>query len=98
MPMGQLEEPTPPPPVGGVGVGLGTVVGGVDDDGELPPPQESAKNEYKPRKTTATGVRLPTSIGTNPSLNTPALNTPVLVTRGRTVPPALGARQALFAE
>jgi hypothetical protein len=55
LPSGQLEWlKLPPPPVGGaVGVGCGaTVVGGVDEDGELPP-QDAIRRANIPAVTTA---------------------------------------------
>jgi hypothetical protein len=70
MPIGQLEEPTPPPPVGGVGVGRGDVTGGFGVEGELP--QERAKREASPRAATAAkGIRLPESVIDASFPNTP---------------------------
>jgi hypothetical protein len=60
-PRGQLEsEKLPPFPAGGgVGVGRdGSVVGGVDEEGELPPPQDEARRAMKLAATAATGIRL----------------------------------------
>jgi hypothetical protein len=57
IPRGQLawKKLSPPPPLtgGGVGVGRGTVVGGVDDDGALSPHDESTRADTP---TTATTV------------------------------------------
>ena len=95
LPIGQLEALTPPPPVGGVGVGWGgTVVGGVDVEGDPPPPQERARRENSPRAATAgMGIRLrKTSMGTDPLLNAPkpGLNAPIPMAQKKTVPPSTG--------
>jgi hypothetical protein len=45
LPSGQLSAPVPPP--GGVGEACGSVVGGVEDEGE-PPPQERARAATNP--------------------------------------------------
>jgi hypothetical protein len=49
----------PSPPVGGVGVGGdGRVVGGVDEEGELPSPQEEVKTSKLAAATAIRGIRL----------------------------------------
>jgi hypothetical protein len=51
---------SPIPVAGGVGVGwLGSVVTGVDDEGEPPPPQDNVRRATTPAAETATaGARL----------------------------------------
>jgi hypothetical protein len=61
LPRGQLEWLKLPSPVGGgVGVGWnGSVVGGVDEEGEPPSPQDEVRNTVKlAAATAAEGIRL----------------------------------------
>jgi hypothetical protein len=60
LPRGQLEWLKLPSPVGGgVGVWDGTVVGGVDEEGEPPSPQEDVSKTIKLAAATAVeGIRL----------------------------------------
>jgi hypothetical protein len=62
LPRGQLAwlKLSPIPVAGGVGVGwLGSVVTGVDDEGEPPPPQDNVRKAMTPTaETAAAGTKL----------------------------------------